>query len=502
MPAAAASSNTLTYHLTSNDAYERTVPTGTIVTVRFTIENDGGNAITLKNLQDEIYYDHSFFEYVDNSFTVLKKSAGISGGMQIYTTDEHRVYVNTITEATYAAKEDIAEFRLKVTETTDGAWSVIETKAQFATDTTGEITTIHEKNLKITIGASGDATEQYTLQFVTNGGSTIPSLTADKNTTVTLSNYTTTKTNATFAGWYSDKELKNAVSTITLTGNTTVYAKWTESSGGGGGGAGGGGGGGAAGGGGGGAAVSPSNPTVPTVPGGTGTSAGGHHPSSLITDHVSYIVGRDGGQIAPQDNITRAEVATIFFRLLTEEIRSANYTKENVFVDSNPGEWYNTAISTLAKLGIINGRTANTFEPSEVITRAEFTAIAARFSDAVWNGEDLFGDIANHWARAYINAAASIGWIVGENGIFRPDDNITRAEVMTLVNRMLERQPESKADLLDGMTTWVDNADENAWYYLAVQEATNSHEYTMKADGVHEQWTRLTENPDWANLTD
>jgi len=158
------------------------------------------------------------------------------------------------------------------------------------------------------------------------------------------------------------------------------------------------------------------------------------------------------------------------------------------------------AVSTLAKLVILKGRTPETFEPNACITRAEFTTIAARFSDATWNGADLFSDIAGHWARDYINAAASIGWIVGENGIFRPNDNITRAEVMTLVNRMLERQPESKDDILPGMTQWVDNMDENAWYYWAVQEATNSHDYEMKADGVHEKWTKLIDNPDWTTL--
>lgn len=220
---------------------------------------------------------------------------------------------------------------------------------------------------------------------------------------------------------------------------------------------------------------------------------------TLTTEHIAYIVGREGIYIAPEENITRAEVATIFFRLLTEDVRNANYTKENGFVDSNIGDWYNAAVSTLAKLGIVNGRTGDGYQPSEFITRAEFTTIAARFSEAVYDGDDLFYDIAGHWAEGYINSAASIGWIEGENGIFRPDDNITRAEVMTIVNRMLGRQPKTRDDLIEGMTQWVDN-DENAWYYLAVQEATNSHEYERNADGVHEKWTTLVENPDWDSL--
>lgn len=235
--------------------------------------------------------------------------------------------------------------------------------------------------------------------------------------------------------------------------------------------------------------------------GGVPSQGDGSAKPTLTTEHIAYIVGREGIYIAPEENITRAEVATIFFRLLTEDVRNANYTKENGFEDSNIGDWYNAAVSTLAKLGIVNGRTGDGYQPSEFITRAEFTTIAARFSEAVYDGDDLFYDIAGHWAEGYINSAASIGWIEGENGIFRPDDNITRAEVMTIVNRMLGRQPKTRDDLIEGMTEWVDN-NENAWYYLAVQEATNSHEYERNADGVHEKWTTLVENPDWDSLQD
>ena len=117
-----------------------------------------------------------------------------------------------------------------------------------------------------------------------------------------------------------------------------------------------------------------------------------------------------------------------------------------------------------------------------------------------YDGKVLFSDVPGHWAESYINEAATAEWIVGHNGLFRPDDNITRAEVMTLVNRVLKREPESIDDLLDDMTTWKDNANENVWYYLAVQEATNSHTYEMKADGKHEKWASITENPNWVEI--
>lgn len=308
-------------------------------------------------------------------------------------------------------------------------------------------------------GGGGGTTQKHTITFKTPDGIELDKVERTSNTTVDLSRYKYDKEGYTFFGWYKDKELTEKVTSIHLTSDITLYARWIEGD-------------------------------LPT----------NKHPEILTTDHYAYIVGREANKIFPQDNITRAEVATIFFRLLTEDVRNANMTKENIFADVNDGDWFSAAVSTLAKLEIIKGRTETTFEPDANITRAEFTTIAARFSDGIYKGENFFKDINGHWAMEYINTAASLGWIVGENGIFRPDDNITRAEVMTLVNRVLGRLPESKSDMLDGMTTWEDNADETAWYYLAVQEATNSHDYEMKENGVNERWTKLTESPDWTKL--
>ena len=219
-------------------------------------------------------------------------------------------------------------------------------------------------------------------------------------------------------------------------------------------------------------------------------------PEILATDHYAYVMGREGNKICPEDYITRAEVATIYYRLLTSKAREGNSTKANAFDDIKTTDWYCTAVSTLSRMGIINGRSENVFAPDALITRAEFATITARLSEKEVEGESMFDDTKGHWAEANINKAATFGWIVGENGVFRPDDNITRAEVMTIVNRVLGRLPETKDDLLDVMITWTDN-NPDAWYYLAVQEATNSHNCTIKEDGVHEKWTSLTETPEF-----
>lgn len=217
-------------------------------------------------------------------------------------------------------------------------------------------------------------------------------------------------------------------------------------------------------------------------------------------DHFAYIVGYPDKTVHPQSSITRAEVATIFFRLLTEETRTANATKTNKYADVSSDKWYNQAVSTLSAMGIIKGDSRGNFNPNAPITRAEFAAIAARFDKTEDVAAASFGDVAMHWAKPEISVAANNGWINGyTDGTFHPDSKITRAEAMAMINRVLQRLPESKADLLDGMIQWSDNADTSKWYYLAVQEATNSHYYELKAN-QHEKWTKLRENRDWTQL--
>ncbi len=215
------------------------------------------------------------------------------------------------------------------------------------------------------------------------------------------------------------------------------------------------------------------------------------------SNHFAYVVGYKDGNVRPQGNITRAETAAIFFRLLKEEVRSENLSKHNDFADVTEDSWYNTAVSTMAGMNILKGRTANSFVPQAPITRAEFAAICARFDSGKAEENNSFTDISGHWAEKEIERAATLGWVSGyTDGSFHPDAPITRAEAMTLINRVLCRMPETKADLLDSMTKWPDNQP-GAWYYLAVQEATNSHTYEQK-DSKYETWTALTAEPDWS----
>ena len=219
------------------------------------------------------------------------------------------------------------------------------------------------------------------------------------------------------------------------------------------------------------------------------------------TDHFAYIVGYGNGEVRPQNNITRAEVATIFFRLLTDDVRDENLTKTNRYSDVAATSWYNTAVSTLSSMGIITGYPDGTFRPNAAIARAEFAAIAARFDNDGDKTAAKFSDIATHWAKDEISIAYNNGWITGyPDGTFGPQRSITRAETMTLVNRVLNRQPETEDDLLPNMTVWTDNANPKAWYYLAVQEATNSHYYEFKTNSQYEEWTELRETRDWKAL--
>ena len=237
----------------------------------------------------------------------------------------------------------------------------------------------------------------------------------------------------------------------------------------------------------------PSTPTV-TIPDDVPTGLNGK-------DHYAYIIGYGNNDVRPQNNITRAEVATIFFRLLTDETREANMTKSNSYNDVKDGDWFCCAVSTLSKMGIIKGYEDGSFKPNDPISRAEFAAIAARFDPDGDKTPATFFDVSSHWAKDEISIAANHGWIKGyEDGSFKPDQKITRAETMTLVNRVLNRLPETKDDLHKDMKTWVDNMDETAWYYLAVQEATNSHYFKNKTGTKFEQWTDLRDTRDWSEL--
>ena len=220
------------------------------------------------------------------------------------------------------------------------------------------------------------------------------------------------------------------------------------------------------------------------------------------TDHYAYIIGRKDGLVHPEANITRGEVATIYFRMLTDESRNKLWSQSNPYTDVQPDTWCNAAVSTMTRAGVIQGFSDGTFRPYAPITRAQFATIAVCFFEVVYSGDDKFTDIADHWAKDYINKAAEAALINGfSDGTFRPNQNITRAQAMAIFNRVLGRAPE-KDHLLPGeMITWPDNLDKNAWYYANMQEATNSHEYEIKydADGnPYEVWTKLLPVRDWA----
>lgn len=555
----AANEPTVIYDLTVNGSNNATATRGEIITVVFSIQCDtDSDSFETNGLQNDIIWDRDFFEYVDGSAKVIAENGYAElknrfGGIPIILV-AHQA-------ATHPKTFDYCEFKLMVLETATGtgwikndnskvlrAASVdeitIEPKAAYVTigdssnvpvtsvtvsptektltyigesftlvptvkpdNATNKSVSYSSSNTSVaTVGADGTVRavsegtatitvttddggktatcvvivkkpsegndsgggtviiKKYTLTFYTDGGSEIDSLEVREGTKVSLDKYVSEKAGYKFDGWYSDKELTKKVTEITINKDITVYAKW----------------------------VATEDEPVIVQP--------GYKPGILTDEHYAYIVGREDGMIAPESEITRAEVATIIYRLLDEDVRNKAKTKENVFTDVNEDDWFNTAVSTLASLELIKGRTTDSFAPNAFITRAELATIFARMVEVEYDGKVLFSDVSGHWAESYINEAATAEWIVGHNGLFRPDDNITRAEVMTLVNRVLNREPESKADLLDGMTTWKDNANENVWYYLAIQEATNSHTYEMKADGKHEKWASITENPNWVEI--
>lgn len=214
------------------------------------------------------------------------------------------------------------------------------------------------------------------------------------------------------------------------------------------------------------------------------------------SDHFAYVIGYMDGNVRPYGLISRAETTTIFFRLLKDSVRDGNLLTSNTYTDVADDYWANTAISTMTGLGIVQGRSTTTFDPKAPITRAQFAAICARFDTGKSSGEQTFSDIQGHWAEKYIERAAELGWIKGfEDGTFRPDTYITRAQAMTMINRVLNRIPEDESDLLPGMNVWPD-CNPGDWFYLAIQEATNSHDYRHKA-GSYETWTGLNADPDW-----
>lgn len=297
-----------------------------------------------------------------------------------------------------------------------------------------------------------DKDDDYTLKYVTNGGKVISSETKSRSWVKDYEDLPTPiRSGYRFEGWYYDTRLTDKVTDDVKVNKTvvTLYARWSSS----------------------------------------------ETPGMLNDeDHFAYVQGYSDGNVHPYGLISRAETTTIFFRLLTDEVRDDNLLTSNTYTDVTNDYWANTAISTMTGLGIVQGRSATTFDPKAPITRAQFAAICARFDTGVSSGSRTFSDISGHWAEKYIERAAELGWIQGfADGTFRPDTYITRAQAMTMINRVLNRTPEDEEDLLEGMKVWPD-CNPGDWFYLAVQEATNSHDYKDRGGEV---WTKLTRDPDW-----
>lgn len=335
----------------------------------------------------------------------------------------------------------------------------VENNAAYTVPFRTEINTVIVRARTSTGGSAATSTFNK-LKYETNGGVAIADESYVSGKTVQLTKVPE-KEGYIFDGWYADAELTQKITSVTLDKDVTVYAAWK---------------------------LAESDEPVAAHP----------VPEKLNgDDHFAYLSGYQDGTIRPDSNITRAEVATIFFRLLKDDVREQYLTTENVFDDVNAGDWFNTAVSTMANAGVVNGRYADTFAPDEYITRAEFTTICARFDDTNEAGENKFTDISDHWAEDYILEAVAYNWIDGyEDSSFRPEKNITRAEAATLINRVLNRVPENAEALLDAMKVWPDNGDVSAWYYAAIQEASNAHTYEHVND-VNEKWLELTENIDW-----
>jgi len=243
---------------------------------------------------------------------------------------------------------------------------------------------------------------------------------------------------------------------------------------------------------------SPSTPSTPAKPDETKPTLAPIPEMLNGEDHYAYLLGYEDGTVRPNGSISRAEVATVLFRLLKDDVRMQNLTKDNAYSDVSDTAWYAAAVSTLSKMGIISGYPDGTFRPNAPITRAEFAAMIARFDETAKSADTPFTDISGHWAENAIGKAYGNGWVEGSSKtVFCPESNLTRAETATLLNRVLHRLPEKESDLLANQIVWPDNP-KTFWGYLAIQEATNSHEYERKADGVYETQTAKRENRDWS----
>lgn len=424
-------------------------------------EKDGTNDLTVSEDGKSVSFETSTFSpfalvYEMTSTPTEQVTVTFRVVNGTWSNGSYRNIVYTINKGTTLASNSIAVPTGMQPESgyTGGSW-----------DTTPNMTTPLNSNVTYTYSftrsGGGSESDPY-LRFDSNGGTEFDPIDENgRDFSINVyddDHYGThipTRPGYRFTGWYNTNTLRTRIDEddiLRVTSYRTVFAGWEETS-------------------------------VPGMLNGD--------------DHYAYIQGYSDGTVRPNANITRAQVATIFFRLLDEDVRDDNLTTYNTFPDVDEDYWANTAISTMASLGVINGRNSGLFDPDAYITRAEFAAICARFDDSGVDGITTFTDTVGHWAEDEISRAAALGWIQGySDGTFRPNQYITRAQAVTMINRVLCRLPEDTDDLLSGMNTWTD-CHEDDWFYLAIQEATNSHDFVAK-DRVYESWTDLNRAPDWS----
>lgn len=288
----------------------------------------------------------------------------------------------------------------------------------------------------------GGGTTYYTLSYDSNGGTEYKDERYRRNTVVELDKEPTRK-GYTFTGWYADRKLTDEITSIKMTGNKTVYAGWRHD----------------------------------------------YAPDGLNSeDHVAYVAGYPDGTVRPDSPVTRAETATMLYRLLTDARRNEIDTEVNSFNDVSSTDWFVRMVSTMANGGYLDGYPDGTFGGNRPITRAEFVTMLVRFI-GLENRACSFPDVSrDHWAYEFIATATNAGWIAGyTDGTFGPDRTITRAEAMTILNSVLNRGVNEKSELLN-FKVWPDNP-ESAWYYYEIIEASNAHEYTGSRPS--EDWTRI-----------
>ena len=369
------------------------------------------------NTEGKYSYQFRYLDLVDTSNGNTYVTMGTGQKMNLYwpvpsdaksNSEFHIIHFKGIDRDSDADVNELLTTRIPEELTSETVTIGGQKFVKFAVDSFSPFALLYEKDTSTPTqpsggGGSSSGSTKYILHYESNGGTSYKDESYSYGTTVSLDKVPT-RESYTFTGWYTDEELTDKITSVTMTSDKTVYAGWVATG-------------------------------VPDMLNGD--------------DHDAYVIGYPDGNVHPQGNISRAETATIFFRLLKADTRDGNLTAENVFADVVNGKWFNKAVSTMAKLGIVKGRSAETFAPDAPITRAEFAAICARFNTKPTNTSNSFSDISGHWAEAEIERAVAFGWIAGyPDGTFRPDTYITRAEAMTMINRVLCRMPQDEKDLL------------------------------------------------------